>query len=453
MPPPGASRLRHFAFAAALIAVNLIAFRHAIGWDVFYNTDTDVMLRVAKASGWHEAVGWITGPWIGAKLCLYYRPTSSWLIWGEWALFQWRAVGYHWVGMALHLGAALLFWRIAAMLLGGEWLGAVAALIFSLRPRNVRTLAVLTAQPDLVAAAFMFLSLALLLAYLNWHRATPSLFPQHGRWQAVALVAGSLVAALLSLGGKEMALSLPVLASLVILFDLGTGTVPIEGSPGLSRRPRRGLSPRGKTWLLGTYWLTFAAFMGWRTFAMSGLGYIPKGWRDPAQAVETFARSAGLYFTYPFASAVVAREWWPLAMFGVVAVYVIAGRRWPVLRKERVLLYGAAPGFIALALGAAEVLYGDWAGILTAYPWQLLGLMMAYSAAVALVIWRDRRAALFVALWGLFAFTPASYRVYDWPGKFFYIPQTFWAFGGALLLEAIAAIGTKRLLAAGPRGA
>lgn len=418
-PPPGASRLRYLAFAGAVIAVNLVAFRHAIGWDVFYNTDSDVMLRVAKSSGWHEAVGWITGPWIGAKLCLYYRPTSSWLIWGEWALFHWRDVGYHWVGMALHLGTALLFWRIAAMLLGGEWQGAVAALIFSLRPRNVRTLAVLTAQPDLVAAAFMVLSLALLLVYLNRHR-KPSLSPRRSRWQSAALLAGSLAAALLSLGGKEMALSLPLLASLVILFD-------------------RTAPQRRKVWLLAAYWLTFAAFMGWRTVAMSGLGYLPRGWRDPAQAVETFARSAGLYFAYPFGSAVVSRDWWPLAIFGVVGLYVIAARRWQALRRERVLLYGAAPGLVVVAVTAAAALYGDWAFVMTRYPWELLGLMLVYAAAAGLVIWRDRRAALFVALWGVFVFTPASYRVYDWPGKFFYIPHTFWALGAALLAEAMVA--------------
>jgi hypothetical protein len=451
------------AFAVALIALNLAAFRRAIGWQVFYNTDTEVMLGAARAAGWREALGWIGGPWIGAPLCLYYRPTSSWLMWAEWAFFGWRASGYQWVSMALHLAAVLLFWRIAARLLGGAWalrlrsgqagsgsplpgshgprrpcdevrgvpsvypeprgggvegraesrggemLAAVAALIFSLRPRNARTLAVLTAQPDLVAAAFMFTSLLGLAIYAR----------SFSKWRG-AVLAASLVAALLALGGKEMALSLPLLASLVILFD-------------------HGLPRRRKAWLLGAYWATFAAFMVGRSFAMSGLGYIPRGWRDPLHAVSTFARSGGFYLAYPFAAAAVTREWWPGAMFAVIGVYAAAARRWPALRGERVLLYAAAPGFIGVSLGFGALFYGDWTGVLTPYPWRILGSMLLYAVGAGLVIIRDRRAALFVVLWGLFAFVPAAYRVYDWPGKFFYIPHTFWAFGGALLLDALVA--------------
>ena len=430
-----ASRLALAAFAVFLLGVNLAAFHHAIGWDVFHNTDSEVMLGVAKRAGWHEAVGWITGPWLGAPLCLYYRPTSSWLMWAEWRLFGWDEAGYQWVGMGLHLASALLFWRIAVMLLGGEILGGVAALVFSLRPRNVRTLAVLTAQPDLVAAAFMFLSLLLLLLYLRSHRTREPLgtaglveVAPGAKGRPVTrylLLIGSLIAALLSLGGKEMALSLPLLASLIILFDRGS--------------PRR-----QKALLLGAFWATFAVFMLGRTFAMSGLGYIPKGWRDPMEAITTFARSAGLYFAYPFAAAVVTREYWPLAMLGVIAGYVAAAWRWPALRGERVLLYGVLPGFMGMALGFAALLSGEWVGVLTTYPWLLLGLMLAYGVGAMLVIRRDHRAALFVILWGLFCFAPAAYRVYDWPGKFFYIPQTFWAFSAALLLEGLVVLIVKR---------
>jgi len=486
-PTRGVSRFILGAFAVALIAVNLAAFRHAIGWEVFYNTDTEVMLDAAQAAGWRQALGWVGGPWIGAPLCLYYRPTSSWLMWGEWALFGWRASGYQWVSMALHLAAALLFWRIAARLLGGpsalrlrsgqagsgsplpgsqgppraesrggEMLAAGAALIFSLRPRNVRTLAVLTAQPDLVAAAFMFLSLLALLVLLSRSRPrflllceaalrcearvaiaqndvsegaqndkSPASRQSAHMLPGAALLAASLVAALLALGGKEMALSLPLLASLVILFD--------------DEVPRR-----RKAWLLAAYWGTFAAFMVGRSFAMSGLGYIPKGWRDPLHAVSAFGRSAGLYFAYPFASAVLTREWWPGAMFAVIGVYAAAARRWPALRGERVLLYVAAPAFIGASLGFGALFYENWTGVLTPYPWQLLGSMLLYAMGAGLVIARDRRAALFVLLWGLFALVPAAYRVYDWPGKFFYIPHTFWAFAVVLLVEALVALALKR---------
>jgi hypothetical protein len=406
---PRTSRFVLLAFVVVLVALNLIAFDRAIGWDVFHNSDSEVMLGVAQHAGWRDAVGWITGPWIGAPLCLYYRPTSSWLMWAEWALFGWNEAGYQWVGMALHLVAALCFWRIAVRLLGSELLGAIAALIFSLRPRNVRTLAVLTAQPDLVAAAFMFLSLLGLMVYL---RCTSG---RRGLW-----LAGSLAAALLSLGGKEMALSLPILASLIVIFV-------------------RGSTRREKAWLLVAYWATFALFMGWRTFAMSGLGYIPQGWRDPASAIVTFLRSGGLYFARPFAAAVMVKEWWPLVMFGIIGLYAVCAVRWRALRSERALLYGALPGLIVVAVGVAALVSGGWVSVLTTYPWELLGLMVVYVGGASLVIRHDRRAAAFVALWGVFAFIPAAYRVYDWSGKFFYIPQTFWAFGGALLVEALLA--------------
>ncbi|UCH34849.1 MAG: hypothetical protein JSV65_00400 [Armatimonadota bacterium] len=420
LAPRAASRLALYAFAALLVVINLVAFRHAIGWDVFYNTDSEVMLGVAAKAGWREALGWITGPWVGAPLCLYYRPTSSWLMWAEWALFGWNAAGYQWVGMGLHIASVLLFWRIAARLLGSELLAAVAALVFTARPRNVRTLAVLTAQPDLVAAVFMFLSLLLLCVGLGAACRAPTAGSAGSarQWRQAAVIGASLMAALLSLGGKEMALSLPLLASLIIVFD---------------RRSSR----REKLMLLGAYWAAFAAFMLLRTFAMSGLGYIPKGWRDPMQAMTTFGRSAGLYFAYPFAASVLTREWWPLAMFALIGGYAAAAWRRPPLRQERTVLYVAVPALIGAALGAAALCYETWAGILTWYPWRLLGLMLLYAAGAALIIARDRRAALFVLLWGLFAFVPAAYRVFDWSGKFFYIPHTFWALAAALAVDAV----------------
>ncbi len=404
----GPSRPALVGFAGALIVINLVLLHRAIGWQIFHNSDSEAMLGAARAAGWRDALGWITGPWIGASLCNYYRPTSSWLMWGEWGLFGWHSAGYQSVSMLLHLAAALLFWRLAAGLLGGELLGAVAALIFSLRPSNVRTLAVLTAQPDLVAAAFMFLALLVLAHSLPRVRAA----------SRAPLLAGSLVAALLSLGGKESALSLPALASLVIVFD--------------RRSPRR-----RQAWLLIAYWATFAAFMAGRSLAMSGLGYIPQGWREPMHAITTYGRSAGLYFAYPFAAAAVSSEWWPLMMFAITAAYFAAAQRWRSLRKERVLLYAAAPAIIIAAFLLAAACYGHWVAALTLAPWRQLGMMAAYALGAGLVIWRNWRMALFVVLWGLFAFAPAAYRVYDWSGKYFYLPHTFWALYGALLLEAV----------------
>ena len=394
---------------AGLIAINLIAFRRAIGWGVFYQADSDVMLRVAEAADWRQALGWITGPWLGAPLCLYYRPTSSWLIWGEWALFGDSAAGYQWVSMALHVSAVLLFWRIAVKLLGGETPGAVAALIFSLRPRNVRTLAVLTAQPGLAAAVFMFASLLGLIVYAR------SSSPWRG-----AMLAASLAAAVLALGGKEVALSLPALATLIVLFD-----------PDLPRRR--------KAWLLAAFWATFAAFMVGRSFAMSGLGYLPEGWRDPRHAISALARTEGLYLAHPFAVAVLTRDWWPGAMLVVIGLYAVGARRWPALRSERALVYVTAPIVIGAAVGFSALCYDNWAAALTLAPWRLLGSMALYVIGAMLLIARDRRAALFIVLWGLCILVPAAYRVYNWSGYFFYLPQTFWALTGALVVEALVA--------------
>ena len=136
-------------------------------------------------------------------------------------------------------------------------------------------------------------------------------------------------------------------------------------------------------------------------------------------------------------------------MFGVIAAYAGAAWRWPALRQERALIYGLAPGLLGAAFGFAALFAGEWAALLTSYPWSLLGLMLLYAVGAGLVIGRERRAALFVLLWGLFAFAPAAYRVYDWSGKFFYLPQTFWALAGALLLDALIALALRNRRAIG----
>ncbi len=154
----------------------------------------------------------------------HYLPLT-WLTFGfDYLVWGMDPVGYHLTNLLLHTANAVLFFLIAVRLLalanpvlGAEWLGLrvaalTAALLFSLHPLRVESVAWATERRDVLCGFFYLLAI---LAYLHACDA-PAAAPRARRlWYGAAVAAGA--AALLS---KSMAVSLPLVLLVLDVYPL-----------------------------------------------------------------------------------------------------------------------------------------------------------------------------------------------------------------------------------------
>ncbi len=154
----------------------------------------------------------------------HYIPLT-WLTFGlDYVVWGMDPFGYHLTNLLLHAANAVLVYLIAVRLLAvavpalsAEWLGLriaamAAALLFSLHPLRVESVAWATERRDVLCAFFYLLAV---LAYL--HACDAPTVPARGRrlWYGGAIAAGA--AALLS---KSMAVSLPVILLVLDVYPL-----------------------------------------------------------------------------------------------------------------------------------------------------------------------------------------------------------------------------------------
>ncbi len=150
--------------------------------------------------------------WFTTDLSHQYYPLASTIFWIERHIFGLNPIGYHTLNIALHSINALLVWVACRRLkLGGAY---AIALIFSLHPVHIDSVAFVNEMKNLVSGLFYLLAL---LSFLT--------FEEKGskRWYALTLLA--FVLALLS---KTVAGTLPA-ALLIIRWmrhkDIGPGYI------------------------------------------------------------------------------------------------------------------------------------------------------------------------------------------------------------------------------------
>ena len=94
-----------------------------------------------------------------------YWPMSSTVFWAEWHLWGDRPAAFHAVGLGLHLLSALLVWRVLGKL-GLRW-AWLAALVFTIHPLAVESVAWISETKNTLSLLFFLLSLS---AYLDYDR-------------------------------------------------------------------------------------------------------------------------------------------------------------------------------------------------------------------------------------------------------------------------------------------
>jgi len=94
-----------------------------------------------------------------------YWPMSMTVFWAEWHIWGDQPVAYHAVGLALHLLNAFLVWRVLSKL-GLRW-AWLAALVFTIHPLAVESVAWISETKNTLSLLFFLLSLS---AYIDYGR-------------------------------------------------------------------------------------------------------------------------------------------------------------------------------------------------------------------------------------------------------------------------------------------
>lgn len=186
----------------------------------------------------YRGLGWDQIAWMFTTRLMGHWMPLNWISFGlDYALWGMEPAGYHLTNVGLHAANAAVFYAVAWRLLGlalPERLTAdharlrlgtlVAALLFSLHPLRVESVAWVTERRDVLSGLFYLLAI---LAYLRYCEDRMAGRPRGGRlyWAAVALGA-------LALLSKAMAVSLPVILLLLDVYPLrrlGVGPVGWTG--------------------------------------------------------------------------------------------------------------------------------------------------------------------------------------------------------------------------------
>lgn len=142
-----------------------------------------------------------------------WYPLVHTTFWIEYHLWQLWPMGYHIDNVILHIGSALLLWRLLRKLeVPGAWL---AGAIFALHPVHVESVAWITERKNVLSCFLYLLSLA---TYLKWDalRADPQQKPgKKLYWIAFAF----FIAALLS---KTVVATLPASIAVILWWKRGT---------------------------------------------------------------------------------------------------------------------------------------------------------------------------------------------------------------------------------------
>jgi hypothetical protein len=167
--------------------------------DDYFHAEEALDLRRALTQGWvlpiHLGGAWWSPHGLQVE---YFRPLVVVSFAIDRLIYGLHAGGYHLTNLVLHATATLLVWAIARRVLGASFGAWAAAALFAVHPCHVQAVGWISGRTDVLAALFYLGALTL---YLE-SRERP------GARTALSLL--SVLAFLLALTAKEMAITFPV---------------------------------------------------------------------------------------------------------------------------------------------------------------------------------------------------------------------------------------------------
>ena len=174
----------------------------------------------------------------------FYRPGTLFFWWAGARLWDGASLGYNALSIVLHATNALLVYWVGRRLMGSDYGGAAAALVFAVHPLHVEPVLSPACLSDPLATMFCLLSLLSLEWYLGGRT----------RAERAAALVCALAAFLLALLNKEPAAALPGF----VLLRLGLWS--------------REVGPKRAMGIVGAYALTLIAYAAMRVSALGELG-------------------------------------------------------------------------------------------------------------------------------------------------------------------------------------
>jgi Flp pilus assembly protein TadD len=214
-------RLRCFAIPAAVAVLTFLAFLPTLDngfveWDDGHNFLNNESYR---------GLGWTHLKWMFTAFHMGHYVPLTWITFGaDYLLWGLDPLGYHLTSLVLHVANAVVFYLVARRLLGAAVPGAndrplqlrvsaaLAALVFSLHPLRVESVAWATERRDVLSGLFYLLAVLVYLRRGQDPNAEPAVWRRH-YWACLAL----FVLALLS---KSMAVTLPAVLFLLDVYPL-----------------------------------------------------------------------------------------------------------------------------------------------------------------------------------------------------------------------------------------
>lgn len=202
-----------FGFAG-IVLLTLIAYWPAIHGGFIWDDDSYVTQNTLL----HDLDG-LRRIWIPRQTPQYYPAvfTSFWIEYQLWGL---NPLGYHLVNVLLHIGNALLVWRLAVVLRipGGVAAGWLIGIIFALHPVHVESVAWITERKNVLSGLF-YLSAALCYLQFDALRQRQSeRETTNGELNMWPWYAAAIVLFLLALFSKTVTCSLPAALILMMLW-------------------------------------------------------------------------------------------------------------------------------------------------------------------------------------------------------------------------------------------
>ncbi len=394
------------AALVVLAAIELVLYSSALsGHWIDSGRDMRDILPELRTATVRTVAGWLTGPWVGHMLFDYYRPVSSIAMLAEYRLFGESAANWQLVSLCLHVGSSVMLVLLIRGLFNSP-LGALAGgAVWAFRDRMALAIEWTPAQTDMFAAFFAIFSLLCL------HKAMST-----GRW-GFAAVSG--VAELLAMASKEVALVLPALATLVIIYD--------------RQQPKQ-----AKALLLVFFWLLLGAFLIWRFHALSGFGYVPMQAKLGAPGrhfhVATYYTN-WLLFILPQAlgpkASINALAVWTAGIVLLVCVRIArsGSGKWMIL---------AVAGIIAINF--MLISWIEW--LVASTYWSILEGVLCMGLLWLMFAVR-KRDILMSLTWGALAWIPIAHPVYNPAGNVTYLPQTYWALLWACVVAAMVSLAER----------